>query len=95
MKYGNLFTDGYLISALKMESDDFDKIVIPSMPVFTTVDPETGDAMEWRDIGMIFCRHDGTKSYIHFEDASRFLTDCIKNKRQIPVEISPTLDSLN
>lgn len=80
-----------LIAALKLESDDFDKFVIPSMPVFRTRDPETGEVTEHYDVGMIICRSNGTQVMIHHEDASRFLMDCLKNRRQIPVVISPTL----
>ncbi len=84
-----------LVAALKLESDNFDKVVIPSMPVLTIWDPETGIESEHHDVGMILCRCDGTQALIHFEDATRFIMDCLKNKRHIPVEISPRLDSIS
>jgi len=84
-----------LIAKLKLESGNFDKFVIPSMPVFSTRDPDTGVLTEHRDVGMILCRSNGTQAFIHYEDASRLIMDCLKNRRQIPIEISPALDSIS
>ena len=95
MKLTRYASSEELIAALKLNSDDFDKFVIPSMEVFRTRDPKTGITTEHPDVGMIICKCDGTQSIIGCKDAELFLLDCMKNKRQIPVEISPTLDNIS
>ena len=70
-----------LIRSLTVESDDIERIVIPSIPTLVIND------VEHDGVGMSFYRRDGTKTFIGCKEATLFLNDCIQKRRQIPVQI--------
>jgi|GEM_PF-2713239 len=71
-----------LIRSLTGESDDIERILIPSIPTLVE------DGVEYEGVGMIFYRTDGSKTFIGYKEATLYLNDCIQKRRQIPVQIA-------
>ena len=92
---GPFATYEQMIALLAQDADNFEQLVIPSMPVFSSSDPKTGIAIEHRDVGEIVLLCNGSELLLSRQLASEMLTKGYFQKHNLPIVVSATLQELD